>query len=125
MVNICTSIHLLLVILPKRCEFEMREHRHLLHKHISQICEAQLYLILFYSHSTNQPKYICCLCGKGFKINMKMGLNQISFADHMKKFFKNIIGKWDFVIGIYNETERVANHQLTSTRMPGILKVFI
>lgn len=86
-VNICNYIHLLLVILPTRCEFGMMEHRHLLHKHISQICEAQLDLILFYSHSMNQPKYICCcLCGKGFKTNMKMGLNQITLLLTTRKF---------------------------------------
>lgn len=84
--NICNYIHLLLVILPTRCEFGMMEHRHLLHKHISQICEAQLDLILFYSHSMNQPKYICCLRGKGFKTNMKMGLNQITLLLTTRKF---------------------------------------
>lgn len=84
-VNICNYIHLLLVILPTRCAFERMEHRHLLRKHTSQICEAQLYLILFYSHSMNQPKYIC-LCGKGFRINIKMGLNQITFADRQESF---------------------------------------
>jgi hypothetical protein len=36
----------------------------------------------------NQPKDICCLCGKGFKVNIKIRLNQITaFADHKKKLF--------------------------------------
>jgi hypothetical protein len=36
----------------------------------------------------NQPKDICCLRGKGFKVNIKIRLNQITaFADHKKKLF--------------------------------------
>lgn len=33
----------------------------------------------------NPPKCIC-LRGKGFKVNTKMGLNQITFADHEENF---------------------------------------
>ena len=63
----------------------MMERQHLLRKNTSPICVAQPYLILFYSHSMNQPKDICCLRGKGFKVNIKMGLNQITFADHNER----------------------------------------
>lgn len=88
MPNICNYIHLLLVIHPRRCAFGMMERRHLLRKHTFPICEARLYLILFYSHSMNQPKDICCLRGKGFKVNIKIRLNQITaFADHKEKLF--------------------------------------
>lgn len=81
--NICNYIHLLLVIHPTRCAFEMMEHRRLLHMRICQIYVAQLYLILFYSHSTNQPKcfrewFSVCFGFRRFqKVSIKRQLNQI------------------------------------------------